>query len=332
MAKVVRVVINNHFSTIQLDMLRKGEPIPFDIYVKRYNDFVIIIEAGTFLDEVLYEKLSQHLQIYISRNDSKKLEEYSIDLSDENAHKGNIVNPKTTTQEKLTASADLEKQLVAMYASVSDLMRSIFESRDEKLPLDAISNCVYKIVSIFESGENILPLALKTFPNVYSTHHHSIDVAYLAAIIGKMIRMNNQELFNLIFAALLHDVGKLRIDDTILEKTSFLEDDEFESVKLHAESGYEILKQNGIDNQTVLKGVRYHHERLDGSGYPDGLKGKVIPKSARIIAVCDVFDALTTNRTFRANYTSFEALLLMKREMNTQLDEKFVDMFIQLHR
>ncbi|PHM16549.1 MAG: hypothetical protein CJD30_11035 [Sulfuricurvum sp. PD_MW2] len=328
MAKVVRVVINSHFSTIKLDMLRKGEPVPFDMYVKRYNDFVIIIEAGTVLDEVLYEKLSQHLQIYISKNDSKKLQEYTVDLNDENPQKGQV----SRSQEKLSESTDLEKQLASVYSSASDLMESIFESGNEKLPLDAISNCVYKIVNTFESGENVLPLVLKIFPNEYSTHDHSIDVAYLAAIIGKMIKLNNQELFNLIFAALLHDVGKLRIDDTILEKTSFLEDDEFESVKLHSELGYEILKLNGIDNQTVLKGVRYHHERLDGSGYPEGLKGKMIPRSARIIAICDVFDALTTNRTYRTHFTSFEALLLMKREMHTQLDETFVDMLIQLHR
>lgn len=320
MAKVVRVVINHHFLPIQWDLLKKGEPVPFDIYIKRFNDFVIIIEAGTLLDDILYEKLSQHLHIYISKNDSDKLQEYSVDLSD------------LSEQEKTSVSTDLEKKLFSAYSTVSDLMESIFESRNETLPLDAITQCVYEIVDIFRSDENLLPLILKIFPHEYLTHHHSINVAYLAAVIGKVVRMNNQELFNLIFAALLHDIGKLRIENTILEKRSFLEDDEFESVKLHAELGYEILKQNGIDNQTVLKGVRHHHERLDGSGYPDALKGKVIPKSARIIAVCDVFDALTTNRTFRINYTSFEALLLMKREMHTQLDEKFVDMFIQLHR
>lgn len=318
MARVVRVVINHDFSPIQFDILRKGKVVPFDIYVKRYNNFVIIIEAGTLLDEILYEKLSQHLHIYITKNDSKKLQEYSIDLS-EYDHKKVVL-------------ADLENKLISVYTCVSDLMKSIFENRNEKLPLDALSTCVYQIVNAFESDENTLPLILKIFPNEYSTHTHGINVAYLAAIIGKIVRMNNQELFNLIFAALLHDIGKLRIEDTILEKKSFLEDDEFESVKLHSEFGYEILKQNGIDNQTVLKGILYHHERLDGSGYPAGLKGKIIPKSARIIAVCDIFDALTTKRTFRVNYTSFEALLLMKREMNTQLDEKIVDMFIQMHR
>lgn len=334
MAKVVRVVINHHFLPVKFDSFAKGTIVPFDIYIKRYNDFVIVIEAGTLLDEVLYSKLSQHLNIYVSKDDSKRLKKYcslhkTIDFGDQ---KKDPINAVLGMKETLSTIHETQEKLFFVYSTVLDLMKSIFESSNETLPLEAISSCVHEIATLLQTKENVFPLVLKIFPNEYSTYHHSTNVACFAAIIGNNIQLKHQELVELTFAALLHDIGKLRIDDTILEKTSYLEDDEYESVKLHSQLGYEILNQNHIDNETILKAVRYHHERLDGSGYPDRLRGKIIPRNARIIAVCDVFDALTTNRTFRDYYTSFEALLLMKREMHTQLDEKFVDMFIQLHR
>jgi len=167
-------------------------------------------------------------------------------------------------------------------------------------------------------------------PEEYTIHNHSNNVAFFSAIIGNKLKMSQEELIDLTYAALVHDIGKVRIDSMILEKPSALAENEFELVKEHSQIGYDILVKNGIVNQMILKAVKHHHERLDGSGYPDGLRGKMIPKAARIIGMCDTFDALTTKRTFRKSYTSFESLLLMKRDMHTQFDESFIDIFTQL--
>ena len=175
-------------------------------------------------------------------------------------------------------------------------------------------------------------MVLKLTPQEYSIHHHSVNVAFFAAIVGTIIDVGASEMEPLTLAALVHDIGKLRIDPEILDKPESLEEEEYEIIKRHTIQGCELLEQNGITDPAILKGVRYHHERLDGSGYPEGLKGKMIPKIARIIGMCDAFDALTTQRTFRKNYTSFEALMLMKKEMKTQFHEKLVDGFIHLHR
>lgn len=333
MTKVVRIVINHQYTPIKPEMLQKGEVVPFDIFIKRYNDFVIIIESGTLLDEGLFEKLSQHLEIYISKSDSPKFKTYTslkrtISL-DENR---DPLLAALTLKEKSSRITDIEERLFFVYSTVSEVMESIFQSGSEKLPLEALSLCADEIVAVLQSESNRLPIILKMIPDDYSTQHHSTNVAYFSAILGTMLKMKDQELIDLTFAALLHDIGKLRIETAILDKASSLEEDEFESVKHHSQMGCEILEQNGVSNQTILKGIMHHHERLDGSGYPDQLRGKVIPKISRIIGVCDVFDALTTNRTFRDNYTSFEALLLMKREMYKQFDEKLIDVFIQLHR
>lgn len=337
MAKVVRIVINHEYTPMKPDKLVRGEIVPFNIYIKRYNDFVIIIEAGTLLDEGLYEKLSQHPHIYIFNRDESKLKEYcshrkTITLDEGFTKKKDPVASALTIKEQLETMDEIEKRVLFVYTTVSDLMESIFESGSEELPLDALSSSVSGIIDVMRAQANVLPIVLKMTPDNYSTQHHSTNVACFSTILGIMLKMKDQELNDLTYAALLHDIGKLRIDESILEKSSYLEEKEFELVKHHSQMGCEILEQNGIVKQTILKGVLHHHERLDGSGYPDGLRGKVIPKISRIIGVCDVFDALTTNRTYRENYTSFEALMLIKREMHTQFDENLVDMFIQLHR
>lgn len=328
MAKVARIFINHQYASIKPDALVKGGIVPFDIYIKRYNDFVIIIEAGTLLDESLYEKLVHHQELFIYKSDMPKVKSDSSHMEGQR----DPLLAAVTLREKSSLTVNAEERLFVVYSTVSEVMESIFESANEKLPLEALSACVHEIVEVLHSESNLLPIVLKMMPDDYTTHQHSTNVAYFATILGIMMKMKKQELIDLTFAALLHDIGKLRIEAAILEKPCSLEEDEFESVKHHSQMGCEILEQNGIVNQTILKGILHHHERLDGSGYPDQLKGKVIPKVSRIIGVCDVFDALTTNRTFRENYTSFEALLLMKREMHKQFDELLIDLFIQMHR
>jgi len=138
------------------------------------------------------------------------------------------------------------------------------------------------------------------------------------------------ELIDLAYAGLMHDIGKIRIDQMLLLKPSSLDDHEYELVQNHSGYGVEILQNNGIENQKILDAIRHHHEKLDGKGYPNQLRGKRIPKFARIIGMCDVFDALTTRRTYRMSYTSYEALILMKQEMADQFDPYYSETFIRL--
>lgn len=337
MAKVVKVIINREYSPINADILIIGEVIPFDIYIKRYNDFVVIIEAGTILDERLMPILMKHEMMYIKHHDSSKLREYTslhnpvIVLK----HSKKILDPISEAlkiTEKNGRISDLKRKLFFVYSTTAELSQYLFEKGDENLHRDALYACVREIVDTLKTDVNVMPILLKFMPEEYTTHNHSTNVAFFSAIIGYKLKMNQEALIDLTYAGLLHDIGKIRIDSEILEKPSYLEENEFEKVKQHSLIGYKILANNGIVNQTILNGVKHHHERLDGSGYPDGLRDKTIPKVARILGMCDTFDALTTKRTFRKNYTSFEALLLMKRDMNTQFDESLVDIFIQMLR
>ena len=144
------------------------------------------------------------------------------------------------------------------------------------------------------------------------TRGHSENVAYYASEIGKALGLSKSDQENLRIAALLHDVGKIVIPDKILLKPLSLTREEFEVIKLHTTAGYSLL--NSITGMSsIAKVVKHHHEKWDGSGYPDGLKGEEIPYLSRILAIADVFDALTSERPYRAALSKEEAFKIMEK-------------------
>ncbi len=144
--------------------------------------------------------------------------------------------------------------------------------------------------------------------------------------------LKKEELNLLGKAALLHDLGKSKIEPDIVNKNGSLSEKEFLAMKMHPAFGYEIAKKMGIDNKDILDGIRHHHEKLDGRGYPDGLKDSEIGLFARIIGVCDVFDALTTQRSYKKAMRSIDALRLMKEDMKNHLDADILNTFIKMLR
>jgi HD-GYP domain-containing protein (c-di-GMP phosphodiesterase class II) len=147
---------------------------------------------------------------------------------------------------------------------------------------------------------------LKTHDNyLYS---HAVNVSIVAMIIGRELKMNESTLKNLGLAALLHDVGMIRIDKSIYNKNGKLSDAEWAEVKRHPMYGYEILLGNEDFSEEILLGVKQHHERINGKGYPDGLSGDSICLFGKIIAVADVYDACISSRKHRQRMTAYEAL------------------------
>ena len=136
-------------------------------------------------------------------------------------------------------------------------------------------------------------------------------------------------LSNLRKAAQLHDIGKIGIPDSVLNKVGRLTDDEYAKMKSHVVRGAEILKDFTLV-ENVEDGTRYHHERYDGKGYPEGLKGKEIPLFARIIGVADTFDAMTSNRVYRSSMDTDYVMNEMKRGRGTQFDPDALDAFLRL--
>ena len=140
---------------------------------------------------------------------------------------------------------------------------------------------------------------------------------------------------DVIKSAPLHDIGKIKIPDAILNKPGKLTDEEYEQMKTHTTIGKEIIDKaiNGVDGSGFLTEARnmvaYHHERWDGKGYPEGLKGEEIPLSARIMAVADVFDALSSPRVYKPAFPMEKSLQIIEEGKGTQFDPKCVEVFLE---
>ena len=155
------------------------------------------------------------------------------------------------------------------------------------------------------------------------TRGHSERVSLGSVLIARQLGMREDRVGAIRYAGMLHDVGKLGVPTRVLQKSGALTQDEFDAIKLHPVRGFEMLR--GIDFlNEALAGIIHHHERLDGRGYPMGLKGEDIPEFARIIAVADSLDAMTSTRSYRAAKTTEEALEELRRSSGTQFDPAMV--------
>ena len=161
------------------------------------------------------------------------------------------------------------------------------------------------------------------------TEGHVDRVANYALILGKEAGLAPWELQALRKAAILHDVGKIGIDESILLKPGSLTEEEFNQLKTHSVIGERICRPLGQD-RLILEVIRHHHERYDGKGYPDGLAGEDIPIAARIMAVVDAYDALTSDRPYRARRSQEQAVEILKQEAGKQFDPKLATAFVSL--
>jgi HD-GYP domain-containing protein (c-di-GMP phosphodiesterase class II) len=158
-------------------------------------------------------------------------------------------------------------------------------------------------------------------------YDHSLNVCMYAVLLGMSSRFDEEQLYALGLGSLLHDIGKLTIPGEILHKPGRLSDEEFEVIKTHTETGFQILK--GIPNVPLVSAhcAYQHHERLDGSGYPRGIREDEIHEFAKLIGVCDVYDALTSHRVYRKAMLPHEAMEILYAAANTQFDERYVNLF-----
>ena len=162
----------------------------------------------------------------------------------------------------------------------------------------------------------------------YTNGHYARVAEYTRAIAEEM-GYSGEELDRIYYTAQLHDCGKIGVPDSILKKPSKLDDDEFEIIKSHTVRGGEILR-NFKSLKDVDEGARYHHERYDGKGYPEGLAGEDIPLIARMICVADSFDAMNSNRVYRKKLTSEMIKEEIEKNKGKQFDPKIADIFLRL--
>jgi putative nucleotidyltransferase with HDIG domain len=212
-------------------------------------------------------------------------------------------------------------------------------------------NCLYSVIpndrepfSVFSDGEDFLNKISKRFeperayPRPLATliltlkmkerqlYMHSWRVQQLTHLFTQALNLSDEQAQGIELAALFHDIGKIALPDALLQKATCLTREEFETIKKHPVHGALLLSNLGMP-ENVAEVVHHHHEHWDGGGYPSGLRGEAIPLGARLIAIADAFEAMTTGRTYQARRTPRQALEELRRCAGTQFDPLLVDLF-----
>jgi len=161
----------------------------------------------------------------------------------------------------------------------------------------------------------------------FYTRGHSERVSRGSVMIAREIGMHSERVEAIRYAGMLHDVGKLGVPTKVLQKTGKLTEEEYAAIQLHPMRGLDIVREIGFLDE-ALAGIMHHHERIDGRGYPMGLAGDEIPEFARVLAVADAFDSMTSTRSYRGARPIHEAIAELRKWSGTQFDPAFVDAFV----
>ena len=209
-----------------------------------------------------------------------------------------------------------------------------FSEKDLSYLSFMIQNAAYAIenIALYDNLFSTLYAFVKTLEarDTY-TQQHSESVALMATEIAQEMKCSSEELERINIAGRLHDIGKIGIRDDILLKSGKLMKDEYEVIKEHPIIGSGIIGQLGLwDKEQKI--IRSHHERYDGSGYPDGLKKDEIPFLARILSVADAFDAMYSDRAYRRKMELNKVIDIIKKEAGAQFDPDVVEAFLRLHK
>ncbi|MCL1884813.1 MAG: HD-GYP domain-containing protein [Defluviitaleaceae bacterium] len=248
-----------------------------------------------------------------------------------------IILPKDTPKPEVhtpVATVMNEKLKEEAVDSVKQLF-SILSSEDGNINKTTAYQCVNNVESVVDDLLNVITddstglihiNDLKQYDEY--TYHHSLSVSVLSIATGKELGMDADMLFRLGRCAMLHDIGKQLIPITIINKKGKLTDSEFLTVKNHPVLGAESLAKNEIGDEELWNGIKFHHEKVNGTGYPNKLNGKEIPLFSRIIAVGDVYDAVTSYRSYRSPMLPSEAFDVIFKDVGVAFDYDVVKAFL----
>lgn len=219
--------------------------------------------------------------------------------------------PHTTRASSLAAqrshsfSDEREHAAALVKSSAKEVKRLFAAAHDgEQVELAAFTPLVADVVASISRNPYALIAITRIKKQDEYTYVHSLAVSALMASLAKNLGMSDAEVLEYGLAGLVHDIGKMAVPDGILKKPDALTEEEFAIVRTHPEQGYRLLSRNADISAVILDVCRHHHERLDGSGYPFRLKGDQISRAARIAAICDVYDALTSNRSYKKAWSA----------------------------
>lgn len=301
---------------VMLHKVTLGMTIAEDVY----RDSQLLVQKGTIVDDEVLNILRYSSIISLAvydKDDSKK-------------NTATVAVPKHTHSEALRESEEFKKFEENFHESTEEFTYTLNDiaSRNKEVDVDSLFDAANDIMSGQTNTYQLMDILsnIRYFDD--STYAHSLNVAMLANILGRWLKLNEQDLKLLTVAGMLHDIGKVLIPPEIIKKPDRLTDEEFQQIKQHPYKGYQLLKSKKVD-ENICQAALLHHEKCDGSGYPLGLKGDKINNMAKLITIIDIYEAMTANRVYRQGICPFAVIRMFEEEGYTKYDPKYLLPFLQ---
>ena len=308
------------YRPINLATLRIDTVTGFDLYIKTrgVDDPVLYRQHDLPFTPETRQRLREHevQQLLISSSQEGQYQRYV------EAHLPILLEDDTL---------NLEEKSTILYDCAQHVVHDILDNPGAGEVLPRSRELVGNVADFMFRTDSSFTYFLKTCSFDYQVYTHSVNVFVYCISLAKQMGLDDISfLHEFGTGALLHDIGKSRVGPQILHCRGALNAEQWRIMKQHPGWGYEILREQGVTSEIILNVTKYHHEKLSGGGYPEGLSGDQIPGYVRIATVCDIFDALTTERVYKGAINSFPALRLMQRDMMGELDSEVFNHFVEL--
>lgn len=299
------------------------------------QDGQLVADAGAAIDQHIIAQLNSYGIPEVQIQDDEPAEAPAPEVKQSAtepapAKGGNVQNP--TYSQRIKSSPTFQRFQFNYTKGISDLAKELSPIVNQSGPFDkhALCELAFSLIDGVRSVElfDMLHNMRSVDDSIYA---HSMNVGLIAGILGKWLKLPREEIQLLVMAGLLHDVGKAKIPPEVLNKPGKYTDEEFAMVKSHPQLSYDLLKEypDSVLDPRVKLAALQHHERLDGSGYPQGLKGDEIDDFAMMIAVADVYDAMTAARSYRAPLCPFQVIAAFEKEGLQKYHPKYILKFLE---
>ncbi len=221
--------------------------------------------------------------------------------------------------------------ILATYEKTLELVTAAFEKirTFQEVPIRECEELVEDYITLMTSVAGVISILYKIKSHNEYTFGHSLNVAIIAGVIGRWLGFKGENLKDIILAGLLHDIGKIFIPVSILDKPAKLTNEEMEVIKTHSGSGFQLINDCDEISEGVKLGILQHHERQDGSGYPQQLKGEDIHIYGNIVALADLYDAMSNKRIYRSQVPPFVVIETILEQMPKKLDPNVCLIFLE---
>jgi len=292
------------------------------IVIKSVNDLI----EGEILGKAIFDENGNELLVVdtkLSKRMINKIENVGVDYVHIKVKVVELFETEKTPEENRFYEST-EKTKETTKKIISDILN------DSTINLEKYKQVIDDIfVEILDMDAIILNLDnLKSLSEYY--FEHAINSTVLAIGTCMVLGLNRVLIQKIAMGIIIHDIGYEKVPNELLSKKGKLTDEEFKMVQNHVKFGYDILSKSPEIQQETLDAILYHHENIDGSGYPEGLKGSEIPLSAKLCAICDVYDALLSNRHYRKKLSRYDATKILIANVNTKFDKYIIKNFIKI--